>query len=59
VTISGRDAGQPGVVGVEVARGQVGEGSVDEFGEDLFDDGVTAVLVLGGHERERLSVNAA
>jgi hypothetical protein len=28
-------------------------GTVDELGEDQLDDGVTAVLAFGGHERER------
>jgi hypothetical protein len=48
-----RGQGEPGVVGVEDAGGQVGQGAVDEFGEDLFDDGVAAVLLLGldGDER--------
>ena len=38
-----RDAGQPSVVGVEPARGQMGQRAVDEFGEKLLDDGVAAV----------------
>jgi hypothetical protein len=46
------DAGQPGVGG-ESAGGQVGQGSVDEFGEDLLDDGVAAVLGPRLHEDER------
>jgi hypothetical protein len=45
--------GEPGVVGVEPAGGQVGKGSVDELGEDLFDDGVAAVLFFGLDEDER------
>src|SRR5690606_8454473 len=48
-----RDAGQPGVVSVEPARWQVGQGSVDEFGEDLLDDGVAAVVSLGLFQDER------
>lgn len=40
--------GEPGGVGGEPARRQVGEGSVDEIGEDLFDDGVVAVSLVGG-----------
>jgi hypothetical protein len=39
-----------GRVGLSCVDGQVGEGSVDEFGEDLFDDGVAAVLGFGLHE---------
>ena len=31
----------------------MGQGSVDEFGEDLFDDGVAAVLRFGLDEHER------
>src|SRR5689334_17225933 len=45
--VGDRDAGQPGVVGVEPARGQVGQGPVDEFGEDLLDDGVATVVFFG------------
>src|SRR5258705_9340130 len=47
-----RDAGEPGVVGVEPAGREMCEGSVDEFGEDLFDDGVGAVLGFGLDEDE-------
>lgn len=38
---------EPGGVGGEVAGGQVGQGPVEQVGEDLLDDGVTAVLRLG------------
>jgi hypothetical protein len=48
-----RDGGQPGVVGVEISGGQVGQRAVDEFGEDLLDDRVPAVVGLGLHEHER------
>jgi hypothetical protein len=40
-------AGEPGGVGGELARGQVCQGAVVAVGEDLLDDGVVAVLVLG------------
>jgi hypothetical protein len=39
--------GQPGGVGAELAGWQVSEGPVVEVGEDLLDDGVVAVLLLG------------
>ena len=42
-----RPQDQPGGVGVEVPRGQVGEGSGFAVGDDLFDDGVVAVLAFG------------
>ena len=45
--------GQPGGVGGELPRGQVREGAVVEVGEDLLDDGVAAVLLLGLDELER------
>src|SRR6266511_1533680 len=40
--------GEPGGVGGEAAGGEVGERGGVEVGEDLFDDGVVAVLGLGG-----------
>ena len=46
-------AGQPGTVGPEPARGQVSQGTIDEIGIDLLDDGVAAVLGLGLFEDER------
>jgi hypothetical protein len=48
--------GQPGGVGGEPPGGQVGQGSVDEVGVDLFNDGVAAVLGFG---MNGLSVNTA
>jgi len=38
--------GEPGGVGHELARGQVCEGGVLEFGYRLLDDGVAAVVCL-------------
>src|SRR6266511_5720776 len=46
-------AGQPCTVGTEVARGQVGQGPVDEVCVDLFDDRVATVLGFGLFEDER------
>ena len=45
--------GQPGGVGGELPRGQVGEGPVVEVVEELLDDSVAAVLLLGLDELER------
>jgi hypothetical protein len=42
-----------GRVGVENGRGEVGQRPVDQVGEDLLDDGVSAVVGLGLHELER------
>jgi hypothetical protein len=45
--------GQPGGAGGELPRGQVGQGAVAEVGEELLDDGVAAVLLLGLDELVR------
>ena len=59
VAVAGQDAGgaqqvvgdrraqHPGGVGAEASRGDVGQGSVDQIGEDGFDDGVVAVGDVG------------
>lgn len=44
-----RPQGEPGGVGVEVSRGQAGQGGGFAVGDDLFDHGVVAVFPLG-HE---------
>ncbi len=44
-----RGQGEPGGVGGEPAGRQMCERSVDEIGEELFDDGVTAVGHIGVH----------
>ena len=46
-------AGQPGGVRGERARGQVRQGPVGQVGEDLFDLGVVAVVLLGLEGGER------
>ena len=45
--------GQPGGVGGELPRRQVGQGPVVQVGEELLDDGVAAVLGFGLDELER------
>jgi hypothetical protein len=50
---------EPRGVGVERCRGLVGQRALDEVGEDLFDDGVPAVVGFGLGELEGLSVNTA
>jgi hypothetical protein len=45
--------GDPGGVGGEMPRGQVGERAVVPVGEDLLDDGVVAVVRLGLDHLER------
>ena len=51
--------GQPGGVGAELPRWQVREGAVVQVGEELLDDGVAAVLLLGLEEFVGLSVKTA
>ena len=45
--------GQPGGVGGELPRGQVRQRPVGPVGEDLLDDGVAAVVLLGLDGLER------
>ena len=45
--------GEPGGVGVEMSGRRVGEGAVVEVGDDLLDDRVAAVLLLGLEGLER------
>jgi hypothetical protein len=43
----------PGGVGIERGRRQVGPRAVDQVGEDLLNDGVATVVGLGAEEWER------
>ena len=45
--VGDRRAQDPGGVGAEASRGQMGQESVDEVGEYGFDDGVVAVGDVG------------
>ena len=51
--VADRGAGQPGRVGGERARRQVGQGPVSQIGEDLFYLGVAAVVLLSLDGLER------
>jgi hypothetical protein len=48
-----RGDGEPGGVGGELSRWQVGQGAVAQVGDDLLDDRVAAMLLLGLDQFER------